>query len=73
MSKVINVMFCFLLIVYEQTGKWYIEWQRVTRSGTTNDNEWHQMITNGNGCYKEWQRAVTNKNKCSFRLIYYFF
>ena len=32
--------------------------QRVTKSGTTGDNEWQRMTTND----KEWQRLVTLAN-----------
>ena len=38
------------MIVYKKTDEWYIEWQRMTTSGTTNDNEW----------YNEWKRVTTS-------------
>ena len=49
----------FFLIVYKKTDEWYIEWQRVTTSGTTsynNDNEWQWV-------YSEWQRIKTSDNE----------
>ena len=33
-------------IVYKKTDEWYIKWQRVTTSGTTNENK----------CFKEWKQ-----------------
>ena len=38
------------MIVYKLTDEWYIQWQRMTSSGTTNDNDW----------YNKWQRVVQN-------------
>ena len=38
----------------------YIEWQRVTTSSTTSDNEWQRVKTNVNEWYKEWQRVTTS-------------
>ena len=40
-------------IVYKKTDESYIEWQRMTTSGTTNDNEWQRVI----------QRVITNENE----------
>ena len=34
------------------TDEWYIELQRVTTGGTSNDNEWQQLV----------QRVTTNGN-----------
>ena len=45
-------------IVYKNTDKWYIEWQRVTTSDTTSDNKWQRVTTNDNEWYNEWQRMV---------------
>ena len=39
-----------------KTDEFYIEWQRLTTSGTTID--------------KEWQRETTSDNESSFRLIF---
>ena len=44
-------------IVYKKTDEWYIEWQRVTTSGTTSDYEW-RVTTNDNEWHNEWQRVV---------------
>ena len=38
---------------YKNTDERFIEWQRVTASGTTNDSEW----------YNEWQRVTANENE----------
>ena len=38
---------------YKKTDERFIEWQRVTASGTTNDSEW----------YNEWQRVTANENE----------
>ena len=32
--------------------EWYNEWQRVTTSGTTSDNDWQKVTKNDN----DWQR-----------------
>ena len=45
-------------IVYKKTEELYIEWQRVTPTGTTSDNEWKRVTTNDNECYNEWQQVV---------------
>ena len=61
------LFFCNIIhassIVYKKTGEWYIEWQRVTTSGTTSDNKWYnewctkwQRVTRCN--YNEWQRVT---------------
>ena len=50
----LNVYLPAGVIVYKKTDEWYIEWQRVTTSGTTSDNEWQRMTTNDN----EWQWVV---------------
>ena len=44
---------------YKKTDEWYIEWQRVTTSGTTRDNELQRMTTSNN----KWQRETTNDKK----------
>ena len=44
-------------IVYKKTGKWYIEWQRVTTSGITSENEWKRVV----------QRVV--ENECQWVVI----
>ena len=65
-----------LLIVYKKTDECYIEWQRVTTSGTTSDNKWQRVVqrvttndkewqwvtTNDNEWYKEWQRVTISAN-----------
>ena len=48
----------FASTVYKKTGEWYIEWQRMTTSGTTNDNEWQRMTKSGTTNDNEWQRVV---------------
>ena len=56
-------------IVYKKTGDWYIEWQRVTMSGTTSENEWQGMTTSDNKWQRmtssdnEWQTVTTNDNE----------
>ena len=46
------------MIVYKKTDEWYIEWQRVTTSSTTSDNEWQRRTTNDKEWCKEWQQVV---------------
>ena len=57
----------FWKIAYKKTDEWYIEWQRVTTSGTTSDNEWQRVVqrvtTNDNEWYNEWQRMTTSGTK----------
>ena len=65
-------------IVYKKTDKWYIEWQRVTTSGTTSDNEWYnekQRVTRNDNEWKrvttndkEWQRVVILANFLFYRI-----
>ena len=45
-------------ISHKKTEGWYIEWQRMTTSGTTSNTEW----------YNKWQRITTSDNEWSFRL-----
>ena len=45
-------------IIYKITDEWYIEWQRMTTSGSTNDNEWQRMTTSGAMNGNEWQWVV---------------
>ena len=69
----LNVYLPAGVIVYKKTDEWYIEWQRVTTSGTTNDNEWQRMTTNDNEWQRvamsgttngnEWQRMTTSDNE----------
>ena len=47
-----------ITIVHKKTDEWYIEWQRVTTSGTTSDNEWQRVTANDNEWYNEWQRVT---------------
>ena len=75
------------MIVYKKTDEWYIEWQRVTTSGTTSDsewyNEWQWMTASGNEWERmtksdnEWQgmttSGTTNDNEWPFRPIFLFF
>ena len=51
---------CHLMnkIIYKKTDKCYKEWQRVTTSCTTSDNEWQLVTTNDNECYNEWQQVI---------------
>ena len=39
-------------------NEWYIEWQRITKSGTMSDSEWQRMTMSD----KEWQWVVTSAN-----------
>ena len=54
-------------IVYKMTDEWYIEWQRVTTSRTTSDNEWQRVLewvtTNDNEWQRVAQRMATNDNE----------
>ena len=34
------IMLNQLMFVYKKTNEWYIEWQLMTTSGTTSNNEW---------------------------------
>ena len=61
------------MIVYKKTDEWYIEWQRVTKSGTTRDNEWQRVTTNDKKWQRVAQRVTTNANKWPFQLIFLFF
>ena len=62
----------------KKTDEWYIEWQqvvqRMTTSGTTNDNEWERVVqrvtmsgTNSDNEWQrkrnEWQRITKNHNE----------
>ena len=53
-SWIFENVFEIFWIVYKITDEWYIQWQRVTTSGTTSDNKWQRMAMNDN----EWQRVV---------------
>ena len=46
-------------IVYKKRYEWYIEWQRMTTSGATNDNKWQPMTTSDN----EWLRMTKSVNE----------
>ena len=55
------------MVVYKKTDEWYIEWHRMTTSGTTNGNEWQrviqrvaQQVTIND---KKWQRVIKNDNE----------
>ena len=61
------------MIVYKKTDEWYIEWQRVTKSGTTRDNEWQRVTTNDKKWQRVAQRVTTNANEWPFQLIFLFF
>ena len=54
-------------IVCKNTNDWYIKWQRMTTSGTTNDSEWQQIVqqvtTSGITRNNEWQRSTTSGNE----------
>ena len=58
------------MIVYKKTDKWYIEWQRVTASGTKSDNEWQRVTRNENEWYNEWQLMTTSDH---FGWFFFFF
>ena len=45
-------------IVYKTTDEWFIEWQRVT----TNDKEWQRMTTSGTTSDNECQRVTIPAN-----------
>ena len=65
--------FSYWTIVYKKIDDWFIDWQRVTMSGTTSDNECQRVVqwtamndnerqrvtTNDN----EWQWMITSDNK----------
>ena len=63
MSKSEHMLF---RIVYKKTDEWYMKRQRVTTSGTTNDNEWQRVVQrvtmnatmSDNEWYNEWKRLV---------------
>ena len=61
------------MIVYKKTDEWYIEWQRVTKSGTTRDNKWQRVTTNDKKWQRVAQRVTTNANEWPFQLIFLFF
>ena len=42
-------------MVYDEQ---YIEWQRMTTTGTTSDNEWQRVTTSGTANDNEWQQVV---------------
>ena len=46
------------MVVYKRTDKWYIEWQRMTTSGTACGNEWQRVATSVTTSDNEWQRMV---------------
>ena len=48
----------------EKRDECYIEWQKVTTSGTTSDNGWQRMATSDNDWCNKWQR-VTMRNTTS--------
>ena len=47
------------MIIFKKTEEWYIQWQRVTMSNITSDND--------------WQRVITNDNERPFPQIFFFF
>ena len=53
-------------IVFKKIDVWYIEWQRVTTSGTASDNEWQRVVqrmtTSGTTSDNEWQRVTISTN-----------
>ena len=51
------------MIVYEKTDK-YIEWQRVTTSGTTSDNEWQRVTASDNKRQRVVQRVAKSDSEC---------
>ena len=48
-------------IVYKKTDEWYNEWQRVTTSGTTSDNEWQRVVKSR--LFIKRQTSDTSSNK----------
>ena len=48
------------MIVYKKTDEWYIEWQRITTSYTTSDNEWQRVTTSSTTSDNDWQRVTTS-------------
>ena len=54
----------------KKTDKWYIEWQRVVRV-STNDNEWQTTsgTTSGKTRDNEWQEMTTNDNEWKWVVI----
>ena len=60
----------FWKIVHKKTDKWYIEWQRVVRV-STNDNEWQTTsgTTSGKTRDNEWQEMTTNDNEWKWVVI----
>ena len=60
-SKDVNYAFFQVTkkIVYKKTGKWYIEWTRVTTSGRASGSKWQQVMQIVN----EWQRVTANDNE----------
>ena len=46
------------MIVYKKTDEWYIEWEQVTTSGTTSNNE----------LYYEWQQVAISANFSFFQI-----
>ena len=51
-----------LTILYKKTDEWYIEWQRVTTSGTTNDNEWQRVTISANFSFFQIREEPTTKH-----------
>ena len=53
-------------IVYKKTDEWYIEWQRVvqrvTTSGTTNDNECQSVSIPANFTFFSYKRGAYTKH-----------
>ena len=71
-----NTRHSIVVIVYKKTDEWYIEWQRVTASGTTSDNKWQRVVqrvttsgtANDNEWYNEWQRVAILANFSFFQI-----
>ena len=54
-------------IVYTKTDELYIEWQRITTSGTTNDNEWQRVTTRGTtNATSFWKHVKQNICRSSY-------
>ena len=61
-NKMLLINCCCCKIVYQKTDEWYIEWQRVTTSGTTNDNEWQRVTISANFSFFQIREEPTTKH-----------
>ena len=56
---------CLPAIVYKKTDEWYVEWQRVTMSGTINSNEW-QRVTKMTKNWSFWLNVLFSNKRGTF-------